>query len=235
MRAHHNRRRSLFAACNLMLAGLLGVGCQSSAKQVETSGTSSADAQAFCISINRDNNGAAATGARDGTAKPKPLPRTLSFEMVGSASLSDAGASQKERAAATQAAIIDAFCRALIEARRGRGQTGSDFTAELGPRLIVQHRSLDDGYEVRVCLTTEGIQKEFVVRDGALQHEPHELGLINQLFEETRGEFSLLGTDWQPTHGECVATVGCYLPEGFDAKVAFDEPNGNTANVEAAP
>ncbi len=125
--------------------------------------------------------------------------------------------------------------RALIEARRPRGQTTSGFTAELGPRLTVEHSPLDDGYEFRVCLQRDGLQKEFVVINGALQHEPHELTLLHQIFEDTRGEFSLLGTDWQPLRGECVATVGCYLPEGYDTKVAFDESDEDAPNVEVDP
>ncbi len=235
MREHHHPRRSLFFACHFVLIGFVGLGCQSSEKKAGRLETSSSAQPVYHVSIDRGNNGAAIAGGEDGTVKATPLPRMLSFEMVGSAGLADAGASQQARAAATQAAIIDAFRLALIEARRTRGQTTSGFTAELGPRLKVEFSPRDDGYEFRVCLRKDGVQKEFVVVNGALQHEPHEWAFLHQIFEDTRGEFSLLGTDWEPLRGECVATVGCYLPEGYDTKVAFDEADENAPIVQADP
>ncbi len=87
MREHHHHRRLLFVACLCVLVGFAGIACKSSPKNVETCETSSAAQPVYHISIDRGNNGAAVAGGQDGIAKPKPLPRMLSFEMVGSAGL----------------------------------------------------------------------------------------------------------------------------------------------------
>ena len=128
----------------------------------------------------------------------------------------------EQRAASTQAAIIDAFGKALIEARASRGQSTADFTAKIGPRMKVTHRTIDTGYEIQISLLYRGVESLFVVRNGVLQHPPQDLGLIRRLFEETNGEFSLLATDSTTTGGVALAKVGCYLPAGFDSRITGD-------------
>ena len=46
--------------------------------------------------------------------------------------------------------------------------------------------------------------------------------MIHRIFEETNGEFSLLGAEWSPEAGTWVATVGCYLPAGLGEALAVD-------------
>ncbi len=174
----------------------------------------------FTITIDRAENGAIASSAREGEDQHTVIPRTLSFEMAGFSSSRDSEATAEQRAAARQAAIIDAFCRALIEARRSRGQTDSDFEARLGPCLTVTHCTTEDGYDVEVKLIRRGAGTTLLVRNGVLQHLPCDWQLIHRMFEETNGEFSLLGTERAATTDTYVARVGCYLPEGLGESLA---------------
>lgn len=138
------------------------------------------------------------------------LPRTLAFEMAG---VARADANHAE--AARQAAVIEAFAKALIEARRLRRQPTADFTARLGPRLTVIHRSLGDGCEIEVALTHRGEETRFDVKRGVLQHEPRNPDTLARLFDETNGEFILLETRWLPSGEECLARVACFRPAGL--------------------
>lgn len=166
------------------------------------------------------------------------LPRELAFEMAGTARVGAVGGSrvggtragaeaisagpgeengaERERAAARQVAIIEAFAQALIEARRLRGQPTSDFTARLGPRLTIYHRSLGDGFEIEVVLVRRGEETHFEVKRGVLQHEPRNGEAVARLFEETNGEFALLESRWLAGGDECLARVACFRPVGLD-------------------
>jgi hypothetical protein len=188
----------------------------------------------YTVAINRADNGAAVEPGGANESVVAAVPRTLAFEMAGFARAPGTGEPQEEKSAASQAAIIDAFSKALIEARKARGQPVSDFTAELGPRLTVQHSRVNGGYQVEVSLLARGVKSTFVVRDGVLQHPPRDLKLIQRIFDETNGEFSLLGTEWQPANGRYVARVGCYQPAGVGEAIA-GEAEVQPAGVPATP
>jgi hypothetical protein len=174
--------------------------------------------------VTRLERGAGATTPESVDDKPR-MPRELAFEMAGFAAHKSDHATAEERAAVMQAAVIDALAKALIEARRARGQTTSDFTAKLGPRLTVVHRPIGDGYEVQLSLIARGVDTTFVVQDGVLQHPPHELKLLHQVFEQTNGEFSLLSAEWNALAGGCAAKVACYRPAALETKLAGDPVN----------
>jgi hypothetical protein len=65
-----------------------------------------------------------------------------------------------------------------------------------------------------VDVISRGVETSFIVRHGQLQHPPHDVKLVQRIFQETNGEFSLLGAEWRPDAGSYVATVGCYTPAG---------------------
>jgi hypothetical protein len=202
-----------------MLAVVAGLVCWGCGPKEEEVGQSVSE-KAYKITLDRGDNGAAVASDRGGWADRSVGPRDLKFEMAGFSRLTEGGDAQEQRAATTQAAIIDAFCLALIEARRSRGQSDADFMARLGPRLTVTHCTTGDGYEVQVELISRGAETTFVVRNGQMQHPPRDLRTVHQIFEETNGEFSLLGTEWSPEADVCVATVGCYLPARFEEALA---------------
>lgn len=145
-----------------------------------------------------------------GANEANPIgPRSLAFEVTGFASQTGAA---EDNASVKQAAILDAFVRALVESRRVRGETTGDFTTKIGRRVTVVHRQIGEGYEAQITLIARGVDTTFVVRDGVLQHEPHDLKLLRQVFDETNGEFALLAADWHPGLRGCNARVACYEP-----------------------
>jgi len=156
------------------------------------------------------------------TARPSASTRTLAFEMTGVAIAESSRPEGQRKAAMVQAAAIDALIKAVIEARRARGQTTADFTMKIGPRLTIVHQQLGDDYEVQISLIARGADVTFVLRGGVLQHEPYEQALLRRVFEETNGEFSLLTTEWDPARGGCKARVACYLPAGPQTIYAGD-------------
>lgn len=207
---------TLVALFSLMV-GLAG-GCSDSSMTANRGEQPSAP-DGPTITLNQVDNGAVGE-ATSPVSNPPALPRLLAFEMAGFSRQSTAVQTQEDRAAAAQAATIDALCQALIEARRSRGQSVTDFTAQLGPRLTVTHCTANGGYQIEVDLISRGVKTAFLVRDGFLQHPPHDLRLLQQVFAETNGEFSLLGAEWSPDTSAYVARVGCYVPAEFGEALA---------------
>jgi hypothetical protein len=195
-------------------------GCAEKPAKTEVASTESD----YAIRLERDRAGSSSAAPLD---RPR-APRALTFEMSGFAAPPAGAITTEARTAAMQAAVLDAFVKALIEARRSRGQTTADFTARMGPRLTITHRQIGDGYEAEVTLISRGEDSTFVVRDGVLQHPPHEIRLLRQVFEETNGEFSLLSTEWSAPSGGCQATVACYRPAGLERPSLAGDPTGAT-------
>ncbi|HKQ48881.1 MAG TPA: hypothetical protein VJZ71_12495 [Phycisphaerae bacterium] len=210
------RGRGVFLCCGLLTG--IGVACQ---RPKTSEPVQAAVTPEYCIRVDRDNNGAAATGDEIDLSAASDRQRTLAFEMAGYSETAP-DATPEQRAAATQAAVIDAFCKALIEARASRGQSTADFTARIGPRMTVTHRSVERGYEVRIELAYRGVESLFIVRNGVLQHPPQDLTLVRRIFDETNGEFSLLATDASSTGGVALAKVACYVPAGLESRLAGD-------------
>lgn len=213
------------------IAGMLS-GCG----QPQTSPTSrpATVTSGYTVTLDRGNNGAADAESQSSKSDTLLIPRRLSFEMAGFAKAPAIGEPLEERSAAQQAAIIEAFGRALVEARRQRGQADTDFTAQLGPRLTVRCSRSANGNHTEAALVIRGIETTFVVQNGVLQHPPRDLKLVQRIFEETNGEFSLLGTEWLPDQRVCVAKVGCYLPAGTSA-AQTNNAEGQTVPPPATP
>ncbi len=177
------------------------------------------------VRIDRSRNGSAAANSELAEDAERRIPRRLSFVISGDAPHDRSSSDVDGRAAATQAAVIDAFYKAAAEARRARGRSVTDFTAHMGPRLTLTHRSLDDGYEVRVQLISRGAETTFHVRNGQLMHPPQDLRLIEELFTATNGEFALLETRQDPLRNAIAARIGCYVPAAMDTAVAGEAAN----------
>lgn len=174
----------------------------------------SASEAPYKVRIERPGN---ASGVDSSRALPA-VARSLAFEMTGFAANAEGKSGAEQKAAGSQAAAIDGLTKAIIEARRGRGQSFEDFTVKIGPRLTITHRPIGDGYEVQATLIARGVDTTFIVRNGVLQHPPHELKMLRQVFEETNGEFELLTTRWEAAG--CEAKVACYLPAGLGTSFA---------------
>jgi hypothetical protein len=203
---------------------LLITACQSP----EQPKTAAPTPEAFTIHIDRGDNGAVKGRRHNREDKRTPLPRVLAFEMSGIGEKPPAVSEADSHAAARQAAVIEAFASALIEARRSRGQPTADFSAKLGPRLTVRHESLYQGRAIEVRLNTRGVETVFTVRNGELQHPPRDFAIVRRVFAETNGEFSLLAAGPATASDQYVATVACYLPRPMGTALAGgslnDEP-----------
>jgi hypothetical protein len=199
----------------VVIFGSILMGCASKDRAV----TAAAEEPVYTVQIDRRDNGAA-TGRRSRMDDANSvLPRSLAFEMVGESGAAVVGGSEA-RASATQAAILDAFVRSLIEARRTRGQSTADFSARLGPRLAITHKSLPVGYFAEISLITGGVENTLTIKNGALESPVADMKLIRKVFAETNGEFSLLSTDWSSSDGTCQARVACYMPAGLEEHLA---------------
>lgn len=205
---------TLVAAATAVTAVLAGCGDQQAASRPVS------EEAPLKVRIDRADNGAASP--RGGRTSAQMRPRTFAFEMTGIGKMSRVESSAEDRAAAAQAAIIEALCNALMESRGADPRSASPFVAEFGPRLKVTRNVTPDGVRTSVRLVARGIETLFVAIDGRLQHEPHNLRLVQQIFEATNGEFSLLATAWPLAAGESVATVAHYHLSGSDAALAGD-------------
>lgn len=228
LRLDRVRLPSLAAAAALTTVFLWACGPQ---ERVIDNGEANA---AFNVRIDRAENGAAGPVAAGDGAGAGTQRRAFAFEMTGVGKPPRADASAEQRAAASQAAIIEAFCQALMEARRARGETDPEFTVDFGPRLHVARSKAGEGYEIRVTLVSRGVETIFVVLDGKLQHEPYDLRQVRQVFAATNGEYALVGTDWSPTAGECLATVAHYAPAAASSALA-DGVKGEHDGPAAGP
>jgi hypothetical protein len=226
-------RSTLFTCpAAVILAAVLLSGC---APKEKVRQTAAAD-NGFDVRIDRSENGAATPVGRAGGQKTDAAARSLAFTMSGAGQMPETGASPERRAAASQAAIIVAFCKAIGEARTAAGQPSADFSVDFGPRLKVSRAAIEGGFQDRVTLVSRGIETTFIVRNGKLQHEPHDIRQMQQIFAATNGEFSLLGTDWSPVKGECVATVARYLPADLNSALAGSVPtNQNESAADPGP
>lgn len=217
----------------LVMAVLGGCGSRSRAPQTQAR-TSRAPQEAFTVHIDQRENGAADGGAVRERDRDAAMNRTLAFRVVGQVPNAAPKGTQEERAAASQAAVIDALCKAMIEARQSRGQSTANFTAKIGPRMTFTHEGLPDGdEEITVSLISRGVETRFIVRGGELQHPPHDLRLLRQVFDETNGEFTLLETDSTSNPRVAQAVVACYLPAGLEpgipSNLAGDPVNDDQA------
>jgi len=188
-------------------------GCGDPVSDTKPSGESAGDH--FGVRVDRSENGAALEGPAGHTSDSIAPPREFAFSVVGSAPVSTTLLSPEGRSAASQAAIIEALGSAIRETRKARGRSTTDFTAKIGDRLTFTQKTDGDSREITVCLTYRGVENTIIVRDGVLRQPPVDFRLIRQLFAETNGEFSLLGTDRTSPDGVVLATVGCYVPAGF--------------------
>ncbi len=225
------KRMALCSRIVLVFCLIVGcLGCNLNEKKTHQQSTAQEKAAMVVIQPTAEED-AAAEEAMIKRAQEQLVPRTLMFEMVGTATPPKTGTEQEREAAAMQAAIIDSFCKALIEARHSRGQTTSDFTARLGPRLTITHCLVDDDAEIHAEVIDRGVNTTFVVRGGILQHTPHDWKAVQALFEETNGEFSLLDTTRSANGEQHFARVGCYLPQGFNTAIVGTESIDDTEEM----
>jgi hypothetical protein len=219
--------------CLILLSSAFG-GCQPPDEKTRQSASKDDSAESrhgYSVMIDRNSSNTPSYGsARTTRLDDVQSPRALAFEMVGFGRSTAGG--MDARAAGTQAAIIDALGRALVEARRTRAQSTSDFSAKFGRRLTITHRTKGEGSEIEVVLSNRGQDFTLVVRDGVLQTAPGDVKLVKRIFEETNGEFALLSADAvSASRDRYEARVACYqAAAAHDTRLAGElkTPPGET-------
>ena len=206
------------AVCSLFLTPLLAPGCGSKNRN-QPDVVQSAPVDVHTVHIDTGDNGAAGRATSVAHREQSPAPRSLVFETSGVAPVPEDGASQEEWASAREAAVLDALAKAVIESRRAAGLSEDNFVETFASRLFIAHRITDDGKEFEVRLKDHGMERLFLVRDGRLQHPPHDFELVRKIFHETGGEFALLPTRNAPL-SRYVARVGCYAMPASNARFA---------------
>ncbi len=201
------RRRFVALATWLLCAS---VSFQAGCNSPNAGGPSAEPAAGPAVNLDRTDNGAAVRLTRRAPRDDRRLQRPLSFVMTGSAPFAAGDSTTDSRAAATQAAVIDALFAAVVENRRDAGESIVNFTQHLGPRVSLTHLSLEGRDEIRVKLASTRGESEFVVRDGVLTHPPYDFETLRRVFEATDGEFSLLETRRDALQKSITARVGCY-------------------------
>lgn len=216
------KNRILCAVTVFCLLALISFGSACQHSQRTTAKTNDAPDDVFTVSIDREKNGAAASSEAARQRDAKKNPRVFAFEVAGASARPDGEADQEMVASAKQAAIIDAFVKALIESRQERGLPTADFTERFGPRLTVVHTTKNDGPWVEVRILARGIENAFILHNGRLENPPYDFGMVQRVFAESGGEFTLLTSDALPTSNQYVAKVGCYLPPKLESVMAGD-------------
>ncbi len=210
--------------CSMVLTPLLALGCGSKNRN-QPAVAQSAPVDVHTVHIDAGNNGAAGRVATIAHREQAPAPRSLVFETSGVVPVPEDGASQEEWASAREAAVLGALAKAVIESRRSAGLSDENFVETFASRLFIAHRTTDDGVEFEVRLKDHGMERLFLLRDGRLQHPPHDFELVRKIFHETGGEFALLPNRHAPL-SRYVARVGCYAKPASNARFAGDvEPD----------
>ncbi|HWL92705.1 MAG TPA: hypothetical protein VNT79_04150 [Phycisphaerae bacterium] len=197
----------------LGLSALPLAGCGSNGRERGTADRTEPPVEAYTVHIDSGSNGAAAPVAAPRNDASTASKRTLVFEAAGVGQFPNDGGPQEQWAAAREAAVLDAFAKAVIESRRSGGLPDEHFIEKISHRLTVAHRISDEGEEFEITLLDHGMERIFLIRDGALQHPPHDFELVRKIFAETGGEFALLPADDAP-RDRYVARVGCYAVAG---------------------
>lgn len=185
---------------------LTATGCQMDGR----TDTAAAPREAPAVAIDKRDNGAAIQVNHRFQSEPPPARRAFQCEISGTSRPPAGPATPEQRAAAIQAAVVDGLFRAILEERADSGETSAGFFLRISPRLTLNHEIDGQSSIVRLTLLTGGTETIFETRDGALTHAPHDVHLVNRLFESTNGRYSLLGAEWSPAQDACVARVGCY-------------------------
>lgn len=227
MSSPRSLRRTVLISSFLCLA--FTAACNSSKNRSRESVQQATPTEINTVRIDAGNNGAAP--ARQAShVEERRAPRALVFEISGVAPIPHDGGTQEEWAAARESAVIDALAKAIMESRRGAGLPDENFVEKLAPRLTVAHRITDEGEEFELRLADRGMERLFLIRDGVLQHPPHDFQLVRKIFSETSGAFALLPVDEAPLN-RYVARVGCYQAIGMDSRLA-GEMRGDDAGVD---
>ncbi|MBN1344173.1 MAG: hypothetical protein JXQ73_15920 [Phycisphaerae bacterium] len=145
--------------------------------------------------------------------KEKPWPRRrFTFLVTGVGCESKKGSPVERKAAALEAAVVDAIGRAAREMLRNpsTGKAPVEYRMTLGPGLTVFGQLVQGQPQTAILLDHRGRIDELCARQGVLAHPPHGTKIIQQIFAATDGQLVLQATRQADTPGCYTADVGYY-------------------------
>ncbi len=233
------RARTLRRVCAFAIASaLLATGCyreHRASPAVDLSETEAAEhPKADAIRLSRTQVGAEVRPEADVQPAPEApaVKRELLFVVTGFGETPETGGLLERRAAAVEAAVVDALGRAIRQKRRDpkTGTMSPEYRVELSPRLIVVGQLVRGAFQTAIRLTVDRAGKshdyELCVLNGVLAEPPHDRAIIDEIFQAAGGEFVLQSTGPTPEPGRYRAEVACYrvLPPTAATQTAVKSP-----------
>jgi hypothetical protein len=147
--------------------------------------------------------------------QPEPA-RRFSFLVTGFGVEPPGGNPVDRKAAAIEAAIVDALGQAVREAQRDpkTGRAPIEYKMDLGPGLTIYGQLVGGAPQTVIVLDRRGRTYEFCSRSGVLAHPPYDARVVQQVFAATQGRFVLQATRATEEPGRYSADVGYYQKVG---------------------
>lgn len=189
-------------------------------KGLDTSATPSAPVgPEYVIRFDTDTE---ALPADDATKLARNAQPQLAFVVTGVGSEPEKGTVMERRAAAFEAAIIEAIGRAVREMQRDpkTGRSPVEFQAPIAPGLTVFGQLVGGAPRTVVLLDQRGREFELCSTKGVLAHPPHDNRIIQHVFEAAGGRLVLHKTEHNVSSRSCKADVGVYVPPGSSPTTA---------------
>ncbi len=136
----------------------------------------------------------------------------LAFVVTGVGREPEKGAVMERRAAAFEAAVVEAIGRAAREIQRDpkTGRSPVEFQMRLGEGLTVFGLLVGGGPRTVVLLDRRGREFELCSTKGVLAHPPHDNRIIQHVFAAAGGRLVLHKTEHDVNSRSCKADVGVY-------------------------
>jgi hypothetical protein len=161
------------------------------------------------------------TGATDAAKFMEPFQRSwperrFTFLVTGVGTEPKAGGPVERKAAAIEAAVVDAIGLAAREVQRDpkTGRAPVEYKLNLGPGLTVFGQLVRGMPQTAIVLDRRGRIYEMAERNGTLLHPPHDSTVIQQVFTATNGKLVLQATRATDKSGQYCADIGYYETVG---------------------
>lgn len=163
-------------------------------------------------------------GAEGSAAVAEPTPaarpnRQFAFLVTGIGTEPKSGGAVERKAAALEAAVVDAIGRATREILRDpkTGRAPIEYKAALGPGLTVFGQLVSGAPRTVILFDRRGRIDELCAADGVLAHPPHDGRIIQRIFAAAQGKLVLQATRAGHKPGYHAADVAYYRKVGSEA------------------
>ena len=210
--------RALRPGCTLAVLAVVVAGCYREARRAEPVAAAPVEQAEpepvgpAPIAIDVGEVEAVETTRPAEAVRPAAVERRLAFLVTGYGVEPKSGGPVERKAAALEAAVVDAIGRAVREMQRDpkRDRTPVEYKVTLAPGLNVFGQLVGGLPRTVVLLDRRGRVTELCARNGLLAHPPHDSKVVQQIFAATEGRLVLHGTRPADKPGRYAAEVGCY-------------------------